>query len=307
MEGAEEIDIVIVGGGICGLATTLALHRKGIPSVVLERSECLRAIGGGITMRNNGWIALDQLGVASKLRQTSLLIQGAQDIWLHSGKQREFGYGESETRCLKRSKLIGTLAESLPLGTLRFGCHVVSIQLDPLTSYAIVQLNNGSTITSKILIGCDGANSVVADFLGLKPAKPSSIWEVRGFTNYPNGHTFGNQFVPVHGDCDIMGRIPIHHKLVYWFVTQKREFQGSKASKDPKEIKNMTLESIKDFPRDIVDMGGSAGLEDAVVLARCLERKLSKTFKQTSGRQNMVKEVEDALDEYVKSRKMRLL
>jgi NADH dehydrogenase FAD-containing subunit len=27
MEGVEEMEIVIVGGGICGLATALALHR----------------------------------------------------------------------------------------------------------------------------------------------------------------------------------------------------------------------------------------------------------------------------------------
>lgn len=72
----EEIDTVIVGGGICGLATALGLHRKGIKSVVLERSEELRTTGSGIAIQANGWIALDQLGVGSKLRQKSNLIQG---------------------------------------------------------------------------------------------------------------------------------------------------------------------------------------------------------------------------------------
>lgn len=31
MAAVEEIDIVIVGGGICGLATALALHRSPLP------------------------------------------------------------------------------------------------------------------------------------------------------------------------------------------------------------------------------------------------------------------------------------
>ncbi|PUZ60969.1 hypothetical protein GQ55_4G227900 [Panicum hallii var. hallii] len=36
----EEIHgIVIIGGGICGLATALALRRKGLSSLVLEKSD----------------------------------------------------------------------------------------------------------------------------------------------------------------------------------------------------------------------------------------------------------------------------
>ncbi|PON78968.1 FAD-binding domain containing protein [Parasponia andersonii] len=90
MDAAEEIiDIAIVGAGICGLATALALHRKGIRSVVLERSETLRAWGAAISILTNGWRALDQLGVGSKLRPTALPLQGVRDIWLDSNKQRE--------------------------------------------------------------------------------------------------------------------------------------------------------------------------------------------------------------------------
>lgn len=70
----EEIGIVIVGGGIAGLATSLALHRKGIKSVVLERAEKVRSEGAGIGTLTNGWRALDQLGVSDRLRLTSNLI-----------------------------------------------------------------------------------------------------------------------------------------------------------------------------------------------------------------------------------------
>lgn len=72
MESAEEErEIVILGAGICGLATALALHRKGIPSLVLERSEILRETGAGIGILDNGWRALDQLGVGAVLRHKS--------------------------------------------------------------------------------------------------------------------------------------------------------------------------------------------------------------------------------------------
>ncbi|KAL6965661.1 hypothetical protein U1Q18_036715 [Sarracenia purpurea var. burkii] len=65
----EEHEIVIVGGGLCGLATALALHRKGMRSVVLERAETLRASGGALGIFANGWRALHQLGIASHLIQ----------------------------------------------------------------------------------------------------------------------------------------------------------------------------------------------------------------------------------------------
>ncbi|KAM3695330.1 hypothetical protein ACJW31_07G123800 [Castanea mollissima] len=217
----EEIEIVIVGGGICGLATALALHRKGIKSVVLEKSETLRSTGAGITIRANGWCALHQLGVASNLRLTALPIQGGKDICLANGQQQEISIEKGEIRCLRRSELITSLAESLPPGTIHLGCEVLSITPDPLSSYSIIQLQNGGTIKAKVLIGCDGANSVVADFLGLKPLKFFSLSEVRGYTEYPSGHDFKNEYAQVRGDHGMIGMIPIDNKLVYWFVTHK--------------------------------------------------------------------------------------
>ncbi|XP_042974268.1 monooxygenase 1-like [Carya illinoinensis] len=248
MEEMEEIEIFIVGTGICGLATALALHRKGIKNVVLERSESLRASGACITIRTNGWRCLDQLGVGSDLSQTNC------PSFARVTTRR------AETRCMRRSDLIRILAESLPLGTIRLGCQILSVTLDPLTSYPINQLQNGSAIHAKfsylvtfegpliyksfglisqVLIGCDEANSAVAHFLELKPKILLSLSETRGFTNYPSGHGFKMEFFQVSEDDNIMfGRLPIDNKLVYCAVI----------AKDPELIHKLTLESMKDFP-----------------------------------------------------------
>ncbi|KAB1211008.1 3-hydroxybenzoate 6-hydroxylase 1 [Morella rubra] len=337
----EEIDIIIVGGGICGLATALAFHRKGIKSVVFEKSESLRATGAGITIRTNGWRALDQLGVGSKLRKTALPVKGI----------------GAETRCLRRSDLITSLAESLPHGTVHLGCQILSVTQDSPTSYPIIQLQNGSVIKAKVLIGCDGANSVVADFLGLKPPKFFSLSEVRGFTEYPSGHDFNNEFVQVWGENSIIGRIPMDNKLVYWFVTQKMNTKGtgSMVAKDPELIHQRTLESIKDFPTELIGMirncdresvswarlrhrapwdillgsfqkgtvavagdamhvmgpflgqGGAACIEDAIVLARCLAQKMHEIDAKTKERLVIMHKVGEGLDQYVKERRMRLV
>lgn len=88
-------------------------------------------------------------------------------------------------------------------------------------------LINLSLIISQVLIGCDGANSVVANFLQLKPPKLLPLSEVRGFTKFENGHDFGNEFVQVWGDDSIIGTMPIDNQLVYWFVTLKMIPKGT--------------------------------------------------------------------------------
>ncbi|GKV35150.1 hypothetical protein SLEP1_g43454 [Rubroshorea leprosula] len=357
MEYGEEIGIVIVGGGICGLATALALHRKGIKSLVLERSGTLRETGAAIRVRPNGWRALDQLGVASKLRQTALPIQRQRDIWLYRNKEETIEPQSEEARCLLRSDLVTAIAEGLPHGTIRFGCQVLSVQPDPLTSYPLIQLHNGSVIKAKILIGCDGAHSVVADFLGLKPPKLFVLWAVRGLTCYPSGHGLPTELTRFQGENFIIGRIPIDDKLVYWFVSNRGYPPDSNISKDPEFIREFTVESIKAFPEEMLDMvrrsdpekltlthiryrapwdillgkfrkgtvtvagdamhvmgpfvgqGGSAALEDAVVLARCLAQKLHQVDISAEGRQMRIIQnvIGEAIDQFVKERRMRLL
>jgi 2-polyprenyl-6-methoxyphenol hydroxylase-like FAD-dependent oxidoreductase len=69
MKGEMEMTevVVIVGAGIAGLASAVALKRVGVRALVLERSQGLRATGAAITLQPNAWLALDALGVSHKL------------------------------------------------------------------------------------------------------------------------------------------------------------------------------------------------------------------------------------------------
>ncbi|KAL0312931.1 UNVERIFIED_CONTAM: Monooxygenase 2 [Sesamum radiatum] len=69
-------DIVIVGAGIAGLTTAVALQRVGIGSVVLEQADSLRTGGTSLTFFKNGWKVLDAIGVGSELRTQFLELQG---------------------------------------------------------------------------------------------------------------------------------------------------------------------------------------------------------------------------------------
>jgi 2-polyprenyl-6-methoxyphenol hydroxylase-like FAD-dependent oxidoreductase len=66
MSGPE---IVIVGGGIAGLACALALEAKGCNVLVLERSDEFREIGAGIQLGPNGLRMLRHLGIADAIER----------------------------------------------------------------------------------------------------------------------------------------------------------------------------------------------------------------------------------------------
>lgn len=73
---SSEENIVIVGAGVAGLATAVALRRLGVGAAVLEQGDALRAGGTSLTLFKNGWRVLDAIGVADELRSKYLRIQG---------------------------------------------------------------------------------------------------------------------------------------------------------------------------------------------------------------------------------------
>ncbi|THG13897.1 hypothetical protein TEA_029124 [Camellia sinensis var. sinensis] len=264
-------------------------------------------------------------------------------------------YRHGDARCLKRSDLINTLADALPPHTIHFGCQIVGVKLDPLTSNPILQLLDGRCIVAKVLIGCDGTNSVVADFLELKPPKAFPLSVVRGLTKYPSSHAFPHEFVRMWRNNIMVGTVPIDDKSVHWMVRQQSTPKDARALQNPDLIRQSTLPLIDGFPPEIQQMiedsdveslsltrlryrapwdlllgnfrkgtvtvagdamhvmgpflgqGGSAGLEDAIVLARCLYQKLSEVDQIQSRSQMMMHKVGEAMDQYVKERRMRVV
>lgn len=66
--------IIVAGGGIGGIATALALARKGIPSIVLEQALALGEIGAGIQIAPNAFHCFDRLGVGDRARSEAVYI-----------------------------------------------------------------------------------------------------------------------------------------------------------------------------------------------------------------------------------------
>src|SRR6184192_3079126 len=91
---------IVIGGGIAGLASALALTRRGWQVEVLERAPEFTEVGAGLSLWPNALRALDTLGVGELVRGRAVL-QGPVGIrdpagrWLSRSDsadlQRRFG------------------------------------------------------------------------------------------------------------------------------------------------------------------------------------------------------------------------
>ena len=73
MSAHREADVIIVGGGIGGLAAALALARAGLAVRVLERSREFGEVGAGIQIAPNCTRILHEYGLLDEARQRGVL------------------------------------------------------------------------------------------------------------------------------------------------------------------------------------------------------------------------------------------
>ncbi|CAN0839833.1 Monooxygenase 3 [Linum grandiflorum] len=180
--------------------------------------------------------------------------------------------GGEGPRPVHRKVLLEALAAELPAESIRFSSHITSIETQQLpggaASLAVVHLKDGTTIKSKVLIGCDGLHSLVAQWLGLSAPIHSGRSAVRGLSVYPNGHGFKHkveQFIDVGKRG---GLVPLNDTELFWFLT----CQGDHRTYDPMTIQKEVLEKhVPNFPtfyKDVVRNSDLSSLSWAPLMLR---------------------------------------
>src|SRR6187431_3599367 len=131
--------VVIVGGGIGGVATAVALQKHGIESVVLEQAGAIADVGAGVAFSSNGVRVLAHLDCLKHTRQTAVRSEHAvsrvmkDDTLINAmtfGDLTERAYGYPACY-LHRSDLLAALLAELHGGRLKLGARAIAFEERP--------------------------------------------------------------------------------------------------------------------------------------------------------------------------------
>jgi salicylate hydroxylase len=159
--------VLVVGGGIAGMATAIALEQAGCDPLVLEQASELAEIGSGIGLQANALRVLRSLGAADHVLRAGVRIDDdewrrmdtGQTIFAETYEARAERYGGVYTLCMHRADLLASLAERVAPERVRLGCRFVAVR--ERHDGVVAVLESGEEVFGDLLIGADGLRSAV--------------------------------------------------------------------------------------------------------------------------------------------------
>ena len=162
----EALSIAIVGGGLAGLATAVALSHFGIEAEVFESAPGLGEIGAGINVSPQAIRALRAIGLGDKISAIANVAPGVLTRDMHTGA--ELDYRDQTAVAARfgaplctfhRADLLDVLASGVDRSRIHLDHRVVEICERP--SGVELRFANGRSCVAELLIAADGVHSVV--------------------------------------------------------------------------------------------------------------------------------------------------
>ncbi|WP_420457052.1 FAD-dependent monooxygenase [Rubrivirga sp.] len=228
--------VAVVGGGIGGLATALALRQRGVEATVYERADALREVGAGIVLWPNGTRALAALGVLGAVEARAGRAASVEILRPDGRRLVRFSTArpDAPSLCVRRPDLLAALADALGSDAVRLDHAFAHAEVRP--DGVEVSFENGASARADVLVGADGLRSRVRDTL-LGRVEPRyrgyTVW--RGIGPAPSGW-------PASDACEVWGRgrrfglFRLGDGDVYWYVCASRP-AGERAADERAEAR----------------------------------------------------------------------
>jgi 2-polyprenyl-6-methoxyphenol hydroxylase-like FAD-dependent oxidoreductase len=214
--------ILVIGAGITGLASAVALQCRGHEVTVIEERTDTSS-GAGISIWPNALAALDEIGLGDAVREaggrvTAGALRWRDGTWLrHPARERLIKALGEPLVVIRRSALTAVLAGALADGTVRTGLS--ARELVTTADGVRITLSDSTTREAAAVVGADGTRSVVARHLNGTLADHYvgyTAW--RGVADYPIDPDVAGE---VLGPGIEFGLVPLGADRTYWFATER--------------------------------------------------------------------------------------
>jgi FAD-dependent urate hydroxylase len=214
---------VVVGGGIGGLCTAIAMRQIGVEATVYEQAPVFSEVGAGLSLWANALRALRKLGLAEAVIAAGVKVEeGALLTWrgkaLTHTRTGDFEsiFGEP-TIVIHRARLHRILLDALPVEWIRLGETCAGFRQDE--TGVTVRFASGRTDRADLLIGADGIYSAVRQklFPDVKP-RYSGYTAWRGVVATEDALALGRTSES-WGAGARFGIVPVNRREVYWYAT----------------------------------------------------------------------------------------
>jgi 2-polyprenyl-6-methoxyphenol hydroxylase-like FAD-dependent oxidoreductase len=244
----QRASVLIVGAGIAGLTTAIALSRAGIDSLVFEQAddvgEC--QVGSGLALGYNVGRAFDHLGILEPIMERSSVLTGLEFI-TDRGKPVATAADLSGELALGilRPALHGFLADTCGSERVRLGAKLVRFEQDEAGVTA--QFSGGRTARGDVLIGADGLRSTVrTQLLGNSEPSYRGYCTRRGILKTDLPQRAPEKIYLGRGERFLF--YPVGQGYVYWTAATNEPSGGKE---DGAEIKRKVIERFGDWPDPI--------------------------------------------------------
>lgn len=212
--------VIIIGGGIGGMALAVALKQQHIEAEVYEQADELREVGAGLVLWPNALKALDALGLVPAVRRVSVPFRESEiKTWQGTLLTRltspELQDARTGGALIHRTQLLTVFADCLNPATVHLDACCTHVE--QTESGVTAQFRNGRTATGDLLIGADGIHSLVRHQLFGDVSMPYAGYVVwRGITDVDIHQPVGTES---WGRGMRFGCRTTTHGRVYWYAT----------------------------------------------------------------------------------------
>jgi 2-polyprenyl-6-methoxyphenol hydroxylase-like FAD-dependent oxidoreductase len=214
-------EATILGAGIAGLTTAIALNQMGIETLIYEAAPNIKVIGAGLGLGANAIMAFDRLGIKDEviargriIPSFSILDQNGRIITRTNSERISAKYGV-DNFTIHRAELHHLLLSKINPQSICINKKAINIEREGDRSKIYFQ--DGTIHETDFLIVADGIHSVIR-----KKLVPDSEPRYAGYTCWraviDNTNLNLNETSETWGAGKRFGIVPLANNKIYWFA-----------------------------------------------------------------------------------------